>query len=125
MRRSGVRVSVPVLLGVGLVGLVLAVLAPRPVGAYAPARAAHQAPAKGNIVLQETEPLTPTPTLDLYNLPGDYGEVGRLFDFAVIMTIVQGFLDIIGVSNLRDFIAIGAALAVIVSAVVRPQTTTE
>ncbi|MEJ5310890.1 MAG: hypothetical protein WHX52_14085 [Anaerolineae bacterium] len=107
-------------LGVGLVILLLGLCAPARAmteGGAAPRVAATHT---GSPTLQETQPLTPTPTLDIYNLPGDYGEVGRLFDFAVILAIVQGFLDIIGVSNLRDFLAISAALAVIVSAVVRP-----
>ena len=124
MRRVGLRLGLSVALAVGLVALVLGMCVPATVEGAADTRSVTRT-WEGSIPLQETEPLTPTPTLDLYNLPGDYGEVGRLFDFAVIMTIVQGFLDIIGVSNLRDFIAIGAALAVIVSAVVRPTSTTE
>ena len=128
------RIGLSVLFGVGLLVVALGLLAPRPAGACATdhatveggtdPRAAAQ-PWENSPALQETPPLTPTPTVDLYNLPGDYGEVGRLFDFAVMMAIVQGFLDIIGVSNLRDFIAIGAALAIIVNAVVRPTSTTE
>lgn len=118
------RIGLSVLLGMGLVAVVLTALAPRPAAARVPASAAART-WEGSPPLQETGPLTPTPTLDLYNLPGDYGEVGRLFDFAVIMAIVQGFLDIIGVSNLRDLIAIGAALAIIVNAVVRPQSASE
>ena len=92
----------------------------------------------------ETAPPTPTPTLtptpgptptptpdgwvpdpddlyDLFDLPGDYGVLGRVFDFRVIFTIIFGFLDIFGVANIRDFAAIGAAIAIIVTVMFNPE----
>ncbi|HOU11938.1 MAG TPA: hypothetical protein PKZ84_02395 [Anaerolineae bacterium] len=58
--------------------------------------------------------LTPTPTPIIFG-GGDYGQIGQIIDIDVGLGIVQKIVGYLGAANIRDYIAMGFALAAIVA----------